>query len=64
MVTLSIKKGILLNSRNVINSTLVSGDKIILPLLHVILGLVKQFVKVLEKMAIASTVFVNNFLML
>lgn len=35
--------------RNVINEALVSRDKIILPPLHIKLGLMKQFVKALDK---------------
>lgn len=41
--------GLVVGQRNVINDALVSRDKIILPPLHIKLGLMKQFVKALDK---------------
>jgi hypothetical protein len=39
----------LVGGQNVINETLVARDRIILPPLHIKLGLMKQFVKALNK---------------
>ena len=38
-----------LQKRNVINDPLVDKDRILFPLLHIKLGLIKQFTKALDK---------------
>lgn len=44
-----IRDALVVGERNVINEPLVSREKIILPPLHIKLGLMKQFVKVLDR---------------
>ena len=44
-----VREELVVGENNVINETLVDRDRILLPLFHIKLGLMKQFVKVLDK---------------
>lgn len=46
-----VREELKVGMKNVINVPLVNRDRIILPPLHIKLGIMKQFVKALEKMA-------------
>lgn len=58
----STRKELMVGGKNVLNSQLVSRDKIIRALLHKKLVLIKQFVKALDKFGLVSNVFLKNFL--
>ena len=44
-----VREDLAVGNKNIINEPLVNRDRIILPPLHIKLGLVKQFVKALDK---------------